>query len=213
MTGCARRVFGFLLVIVLAVMIAAGWHWRHEFRAMWEFWRGGHVETVPASGLATPKALAAARDKIDSLNGWRADSVRLSAAQLAALLADGLPATLRQHLDSVAVTLGSGRVEVTGRLDMSVIPKAALGPLNHLLRPREWVRVGGDVQAIGDGRGIWRVDALKIRGVRIPGAMVARLSQASLGGGADGAVPFALPAGVRGLRVRPTDVTIYGAGK
>lgn len=213
MMGCLRKALSVALVFILAALLALGWHWRHEFRAMWDFWRGGTTEPVPASGLATPRALERARDKVDSLNGWRADSVHLTAAELAALLADGLGAPLRDHLDSMAVTLGPGRVEVTGRLETKVIPRAALGPLARVLRPREWIRIGGDVQAIGDGRGIWRVDALRIRGVRIPSAMVARLSQASLGGGADGAVPFVLPKGVRGIRVRADQVTIYGAGQ
>jgi hypothetical protein len=211
--GCVRKALSIALVFVLAALLALGWHWRHEFGAMWDFWRGGTSEPVPASGLATPRALASARDKVDSLNGWRADSVHLTAAELAALLEDGLGAPLRYHLDSLAVTLGPGRVEVTGRLDTGVIPPAAFGPLARVLRPKEWIRIGGDVQAIGDGRGIWRVDGLRIRGVRIPSPMVARLSQASLGGGSDGAVPFALPAGVRGLRVSADRVTIYGAGK
>lgn len=208
--GCLKGVFRLLLMFVLAAVVAAGWHWRHEFRMMWEFWRGGQAESVPASGFASPVALAAAQDKVDSLNGWRADSVRLTAAELAALLAHGFGPVLRSHLDSVAVTLGAGRVEVTGRLDTKVIPKVALGPLAGLIRPKEWIRVGGDVRVLGPRNAEWQVDALRIRGVRIPGPMVERLVQSSLGGSADGAVPITLPAGVRALRITPSAVTIYG---
>lgn len=211
--GCLKGLVKLLVVALLAAAVALGWHWRHEFRAMWEFWRGGHTEVAPASGLASPAALAAAKDKVDSLNGWRADSVQLDAAQLAALLADGFGPILQKHLDSVHVTLGTGRVEVTGRLDTGVIPKAALGPLAGLLRQREWVRVGGDVRVLGPHHAEWQVDGLRIRGVRLPGSMVQRLVQASLGGGADGAVPVALPTGVRALRITPTAVTIYGGGR
>lgn len=208
--GCLKGVVRLVLLFVLAAVVAVGWHWRHEFRTMWEFWRGGQVEGAPASGYASPVALASAQDKVDSLNGWRADSVRLTAAELAALLAHGFGPALRTHLDSVAVTLGAGRVQVTGRLDTGVIPKAALGPLSGMLRPKEWVRVGGDVRVLGPRNAEWQVDALRIRGVRIPGPMVQRLVQASLGGSADGAVPITLPAGVRALRITPTAVTIYG---
>lgn len=211
--GCLKGVFRLVLLFLLAAVVAAGWHWRHEFGAMWEFWRGGQVEGAPASGLASPAAFASAQDKVDSLNGWRADSVRLTAAELAALLAHGFGPVLRDHLDSVAVTLGVGRVQVTGRLDTDVIPKAALGPLAGLLHAKEWVRVGGDVRVLGPRNAEWQVDALRIRGVRLPASMVERLVRSSLGGSADGAVPVTLPTGVRALRITPSAVTIYGGGR
>lgn len=209
--GCLKGLLKFLLVAFLIAVVAAGWHWRHEFRAMWEFWRGGHAEVVPASGLASPAALASARDKVDSLNGWRADSVRLTAPEFAAFLTDGFGPALRKHFDSVAVTLGTGRVELVGRIDTEVIPRAALGPLASLLRPREWVRLSGSVGVLGPGHAEWQVDALRIRGVRIPGSMVARLVQASFGGSAQGGIPIALPPGVQNVRVTPGAVIIAGA--
>ncbi|MFI5234933.1 MAG: hypothetical protein ACHQXA_04415, partial [Gemmatimonadales bacterium] len=137
MIGCLRSAFRLAVLLLLLLIAGAGWHWRHEIGAMWEFWRGGNAEVLPATGFTSPRALVSARDRVDSLNGWRADSVVLSAAQFGALMLDGMSAEVRARLDSTALTLGDRRVELTGRLQTSLIPRAALGPLAGLLRPWE----------------------------------------------------------------------------
>lgn len=210
MSGCLKGVLKFIVAVVLVALVAAGWHWRHEFRAMWQFWRGGEEEIVTTSGLASPAALASARDKVDSLNGWREDSVRLSAPEFAALLADGFGASLKGHLDSVAVTLGAGRFDLVGRLETRVIPRAALGPLASLIHPREWIRLGGTLEVLGAGRAEWKVDGVRMRGVRLPKGMVPRLVEASFGGSASGGVPITIPAGVTNVRVTPGAVILGG---
>jgi hypothetical protein len=211
--GCLRTTFRLVVIAVVALVLVAGWHWRREFRAMWRFWRGGAPETAAATGLVTPRALVAARDKVDSLNGWRADSVVLGPAEFAALFADGLPGVFRDHVDSLGATLGDGRVRLTGRLATTVIPRAALGPFASLLHDSERLGLEGRVEMLGARRGVWRVDGLALRGVTLPAGMVRRLTATSLGGTAEGAIDFAVPAGVRDLRVRPDGVTLYGGAR
>jgi len=160
-----------------------------------------------------PAALEAARDKVDSMHGWSADSVVLSAREMASLLVAGLPEEARRRLDSVAIALGDGRVTVSGRLETTQIPREALGLLAGALEPWEPVRGSGAVIATGPGRAEWRVDALTLRGFTLPAEASRALVTRALPGVKDGAIPFALPQGIARLRVRATGVTMYREGR
>jgi hypothetical protein len=160
-------------------------------------------------GEPDPRGLARAREKVDSLHGWNADSVVLTAGEMASLLASGLPPRVHAHLDSLAVELGEGRVRVSARLETAQIPREALGPLAGALDPWERVAVEGPVVATAPGQAEWRVDALSIRGFTLPAEASRRLVERGLPGAKEGVVPVALPRGIRGLRIRPTGVALY----
>ena len=88
--------------------------------------------------------LASATDLVDSLNGWRADSIVLTAEQLASLLEAGLGGAAARYLDSVSVTLGQDEAAVGASLATEAIPRAALGHIgvnsehgDHLARMQE----------------------------------------------------------------------------
>lgn len=167
---------------------------------------------VPDAAI-TPGALEMAQDKVDSLHGWGADSVVLSAREMTSLLVAGLPPEARSRLDSVSVSLGDGRVTVRGRLETTHIPKEELGLLAGALEPWEAVRGSGAVVATGPGRAEWRVDALTLRGFTLPAQASRQLVSRALPGVRDGAIPFTLPAGIGRLRVRPSGVTMYREGR
>jgi hypothetical protein len=53
---------------------------------------------------------------VDSLNGWRADSVVLTASEFASLVGSGMDRELRSRLDSLQIELLEGEIQVSGRL-------------------------------------------------------------------------------------------------
>lgn len=174
----------------------------------------GHQETGAGRkpGGAVPD-LEAAHDKVDSLHGWAADSVVLSAREMASLIEAGLPPEARGRLDSIAITLAEGRVTISGRLETTHIPREALGLLADALEPWEAVRGSGIVVATRPGRAEWRVDALTLRGFTLPAEASRTLVSRALPGAEHGAIPFALPDGIDRLRVRATGVTLYREGR
>ena len=79
--------------------------------------------------------------------------------------------------------------------------------------PRERVAVGGLLVVLGPKVGALRVDAVKLRGIPFPSAMIGRFMSASLGASEDGTVQFTLPSGIRDVRVRPSGVVLYGGAR
>lgn len=212
-------------LLVLALLVSGAWLFRSDLlgvirprvaQARDAFGAGGAPGPARRPGPAaapTPGALEAAQDKVDSLHGWGADSVVLSAREMASLLVAGLPPEARSRLDSVSVALGDNRVTVSGRLETTHIPREALGLLAGALDPWEAVRGSGAVVATGPGQAEWRVDALTLRGFTLPREASRLLVSRALPGVSDGAIPFRLPEGIARLRVRTTGVTMYREGR
>jgi hypothetical protein len=150
-----------------------------------------------------------ATDKIDSLNGWNADSVVLSAAEAASFLLNALPREARVHLDSLTVKLGDGRVALTARLETAVIPRDKLGPLAGALAPWEPVAAEGPIVTTRPGIVEWRVDGLTLRGFTLSGQASRDLVTQALPGVKNGTLVLPLPRGVTGLRVRASGATLY----
>ncbi|MBK8004395.1 MAG: hypothetical protein IPK12_10790 [Gemmatimonadetes bacterium] len=212
-------------VVVLAVALSAAWLFRADLvrRLPPQVARVGQAlgaGAAPASGdvertedgraaVPGPAALGRARDKVDSLHGWHADSVVLSAPEVASLIVEGLPPAARARLDSIRVRLGDDRITVTARLETRSIPKSALGPLAGALAPWEAVTGSGLVAPREAGWAEWRVDALTLRGFTLPAPASRDLLSRALPGVRDGALPFALPRGISRIRVRPAGATLY----
>lgn len=196
-------------LLALALVLSAAWLFRHELARIVRPAVRDLVEAAdPASGRPDPRARARASDKIDSLNAWRADSVRLTASEAASLIEAAIPRETRRHLDSLRIVLGDATVTVEGRVERTAFPKQALGPLADLLEPWERVAVSGQLVDAGPGRGAWHVQAVTLRGLAFPEPVSRRLV-AEILHGSDGDVRFALPAGVAHLRVRPDGVILY----
>lgn len=217
--------FRLIGILVLALLLSGAWLLRGELggylrpqvaRIQESFGAGGARDlgdTADVVGTPAPGALDAARDKVDSMHGWAADSVVLSAREMASLLVAGLPTEARTRLDSVSITLANDRVTVRGRLETTRIPKEALGLLAGALAPWEAVSGAGAVAMTRPGWAEWRVDALTIRGFTLPAASSRQLVSRALPGVENGAIPFALPKGIASLRVRTTGVTLYREGR
>lgn len=213
MKGCLTWPLRLAFALLLILLILAGWAYRRELAGMWRFWRSDAPKEATVTGTASPAALAKATDLVDSLNGWRADSIVLTADELASLLQAGLGGAAARYLDSVTVTLGTDQVTVGAMLATEAIPSRALGPFKGLVHARERVRVGGRLAVLGAQAGALRVETVSLRGIPFPTAMIGRFMSSSLGASEDGTVKFQLPKGIRDLRVRPSGVVLYGGGR
>lgn len=203
--------FRLLGIFVLAVIVSGAWLFRFEILRLVRPQVARVTESLGGEGAGRPgpAALARAKDKVDSLHGWAADSVVLTANEMAALLVDGLPSEARAHLDSVTIELGDSRVTVSARLETTQIPRDALGPLAGALQPWERVAAAGPVRILKAGQAEWRVDALTLRGFTLPEETSQRLVERALPGTKSGVVPLTLPKGVTGLRIRRDGVSLY----
>ncbi len=205
------RLFGILL---LAAVVSAAWLYRGP---LWTFARGGFSRRPPTAtesvGHPGAQALARARDKVDSLNGWKADSVVLGASEMASLIGAGLDPAFRSHLDSLTVLLGDDELGLSALLATSIIPRDLLGPLAGMLNPKERIAARGSVAMAKPGVAQWTVREFRVRDFPLPDDVARKLVQRGLNGSKSGAIMFDIPDGVQGIRVRPGGVTLYGGGK
>lgn len=199
-------------ILALAALVSGAWLFRHDL--MNRVWPGKQGAMRPVTESAAPAtglgdALARATDKLDSLHGWSADSVVLSASEAVALVMSAVPVEARKHVDSIALTLSEGSIRATGRVETSAIPQSALGPFAAALDPWERITAEGPVLDREAGHAAWQVNQVTIRGFTLPESATHSLIAQSLPSVKDGALPFALPKGIYAIRVRPRGIVMY----
>jgi hypothetical protein len=210
--GCLTAPFKLLGCLVLLVALGLAWLYRdrleHEARQVID-----RVRAVAPSAAGRPgvSALESANAKVDSLNGWRADSVVLTPAEFASLVGSGMDRQLRGQLDSLRVELLDGEIRVRARLHTAVLSAELVGPLAGVLKPTEPVDAAGPLRVTRPGAGEWRVRSFRIGDFPIPDEMVPRLVGQALGDPSRTSVPVKVPEGVRAIRVRPGGAILYGA--
>jgi hypothetical protein len=215
--GCLTAPFKVLGCLGLLAVLVVGWLYRDRVLREARGLRDRVVHSSPAQsagppvGRPGPRSLARAQAKIDSLNGWRADSVVLSPGEVASLMGQGLAPSFRKELDSLQVELLDGEVKVRARLHTARLPQEVVGPFANALRPDEPVEAIGPLRVTGPGAGEWAVRSFAIRGVPLPAPVVKRMVARALDDPSRETIPWRVPAGIRGVRVRPGGVTLYGA--
>ncbi|HKT60235.1 MAG TPA: hypothetical protein VJQ46_09300 [Gemmatimonadales bacterium] len=215
--GCLTAPFKVLGCLGLIALLIIGWLYRdrvvREGRQLLGRIEGSSAPAGAAASRGRPgsRALASAEAKIDSLNGWHADSVVLTAPEVASLMGRGLDPEFRKELDSLQVELLDGELRIRARLRTARLPREVVGPLAAVLRPNEPVEATGPLRVTGPGTGEWAVRSLQIRDFPVPAPAVRRLVSRAVGDSTRGTVPWQVPAGVRAIRVRPAGVTLYGA--
>jgi len=215
--GCLTAPFKVVGCLGLIAALVVGWLFRdrvvREGRRLLERVEAPRAAAPRAAVAGRPgtRALASARAKIDSLNGWRADSVVLSASEVASLMGSGLASKFRRELDSLQVELLPDEVRVRARLRTARLPKELVGPLAVALQPNEPVEATGPLRVTGPGVGEWAVRSFQIRGIPVPAPAVRRLVSRALDEPGRETVPWTVPPGVRAIRVHPGGATIYGA--
>jgi hypothetical protein len=212
MIGCLTAPFKSLGCLGLIVLLGLGYLYRDrlevEARKIIHRIQG----IVPSSeGRPGVSSLESAKAKVDSLNGWRADSVVLTPSEFASLVGNGMDRQLRGQLDSLRVELLEGEIQVSARLRTASLPAEVIGPLSGALRPTEPVQASGPVRVTRPGAGEWRVRTFRIGDFPVPDEMVPGLVGRALGDTRREAVPVKVPQGVRAIRVRPGGATLYGA--
>jgi hypothetical protein len=212
--GCLSAPFKLLGVIGLIAALAIGWLYRDRIAG--EFRRvvgntgltGGSAAT---SGRPGTHALLSAKAKIDSLNGWRADSVILTAPEVASMIGVGLDQSVRSQLDSLEVQLLDGSVGVSAVLSTARLPKELTGPLAVALRPKERVQADGPLQVVAPRKAEWAVHSLSIRGFPIPQDAIPKLVSKALGDTGQRTVPVRIPPGIREIKIHPSGAVLFGA--
>jgi hypothetical protein len=210
--GCLTAPFRFLGFLGFLVILAIGWLYRdrlaeeaHQLLAS----IAGSDDT-PTGGRPGSRALLSARAKIDSLNGWRADSVVLTASEVASMIGAGLDPSLRSQLDSLQVELQDGSIAVKARLATARLPRELIGPLSVALRRTEPIEAAGPLQVVAPRQAEWAVRSFRLRNFPIPGAAVPDLISKALGDPKKKTVPVKIPAGIREIRIRPGGATLIG---
>jgi len=211
--GCLSAPFKLLGFVALLAALALGWLYRDRLAGELHRLIGttGSNEESAASGRPGARALLSAKSKIDSLNGWRADSVVLTAAEVASMIGVGLDPEVRKQLDSLQVELMDGSVEVSAVLATARLPRELIGPLAVALRAREPVEASGPLRVVGPRKAEWAVQSFRIRNFPIPRDAVPKLVSRALGDSTRSTVPIRIPSGVREIRIRPSGATLFGA--
>jgi hypothetical protein len=214
MMGCLTAPFKLLGCLGLLIALGLAWLYRdrieYEARRVIERVQGVVPSTEGRPGVS---ALESARAKVDSLNGWRADSVVLTPSEFASLVGSGMDRQLRRQLDSLRVELLDGEIRVSARLRTAGLSPAVLGPLAGALGPTEPVDASGPVRVTRPGTGEWRVRTFRIGDLPVPDDMVPTLVGQALGDPGRSAVAVKVPAGVRAIRVQPGGAILYGAAR
>jgi hypothetical protein len=211
--GCITAPFKLVATLVLIAALGLGWLYRDRvFREARQLIGG--AESVPptkSTGRPGARALRSARSKIDSLNGWRADSVVLTPAEMASLVGSLMDPTVRGQLDSLEVRLLDGEIAVKGRLRTGRLPNEVVGPLVVALRETEPVEAAGPIRVLGLGKGEWAIRSFRLRDFPVPADVVPKLVSRALGDSTRQTIPLRVPTGIRDIRIRPGGATLYGA--
>ena len=210
--GCLAAPFKFAGCLGLIILLGIGWLYRDrlETEARRVFGIFGSSTAPVSVGRPTTRSIVSARAKIDSLNGWRADSVVLTASEVAALIGSGLDPSLRSQLDSLQVELREGSVAVRASLATKRLPRELVGPLSIALRPTEPIEAAGPLEVVGPRRAEWELQSFKIRNIPLPRDALPKLVSRALGKPDRNTVPVRIPAGISKIRVRPSGVTLLG---
>jgi hypothetical protein len=210
--GCLAAPFKFVGCLGLILLLLVGWLYRdritNEVRSL--FGSSTLTNKVTSAGRPGARSIISARAKIDSLNGWRADSVVLTASEVASLIGAGLDPAVRSQLDSLQVYLLDGSVAVKASLATARLPREMVGPLSVALRPREPVEAAGPIKVVAPRRADWDIQSFRIRNFPIPRDAVSKLVSRALGDSTRSTVPVKIPAGIREIKIRPSGAILFG---
>jgi len=209
--GCLTAPFKLVGYLGLIAALLIGWLYRDRLASEARKVLGGFSGGSAAStGRPGSHALLSAHAKIDSLNGWRADSVVLSASEVASLIGTGLTPSLRSQLDSLRVELQDGSVAVSANLATARLPRELIGPLAMALRDREPIEAAGPLRVVAPRTAEWALRSFKIRNIPLPQDAVPKLVSRALGDSTRRTVPVRIPAGIREIKIRPSGATLFG---
>lgn len=210
MRGCLSLPFRLLGLLLLVILGYLAWSYRDEIRRKIHEWTADDTAAT-ATGSAVPGQAARAAERIDELLSARADSVTLSAVEVASLIDSLAGVVAPGAVDSVRVRLDQDDLGIRARVDTRAVP-ISLGAIGSVVRDHEFVEAGGRVIYRQSGQAEWHLERVRVRGVPLPGEVVDRLIRRFAGSAAGNVFGFTIPRAVSGLRVSPAGVTLYGTG-
>jgi hypothetical protein len=201
-----------VLVIVLLLLLAAGWLYRDELARLV---RGRLHPAAEAARVGHPSdaALRSATRKGDSLLRFHPDSVLLTPDEMAALVASGARFLPAGALDSISVELGDRTIRVRTLVRTSRLPRKLLDFIPVTPDSLEEVIASGTLTPVRSGVAELALTRVLVRGLPVPSEMVARMIGKVTGRADDGRLEIAMPQSITGFRVRPNGVTIYRNGR
>jgi len=213
--GCLRSLItriGCLVVLVALAFI--GWVYREQTTDVVRRLRGlppkAAVTWTPPA--ASPAEAEAGLARLSQRGGPA--YVDLTAAEIGALLDAALGHAGRRVVDSVRVGLLQDEVRIGGSLDLSGIPRSALGPFQSALGQREPVVIGGPLAVDSAGRLVLQVTTLKVKDFPFPRSTIpALVRQLRIPGAEGNAIPVPGIDGLGDVRVTPSHVRFYKASQ
>ncbi|HEY3934042.1 MAG TPA: hypothetical protein VGL65_05430 [Gemmatimonadales bacterium] len=200
-----------LLLAFIAIVALAAWLFRSDLRR-WINQRARPGSTAVETGRPSAAGVANATARLDRMERERLDSVTISAAEMASLLANGVHFLPGASRDSLSLELGDGELRMRTVIDSAAIP----GPWRKLMAMKfgryATVVARGPVAPVRAGLGEFSIDHLSIDGVPLPADVVSRLIAAVTGRAGERRVEFALPPQVGGFRVHHDGVIVYREG-
>ena len=208
MKGCLSLPFRLLGLALLILAGYAAWSYRREIRRQIHQWTAESPAPEAGGRGRTADAKTILR-RLDALRAAGADSVVLSADELASLAVELAARMVPQAVDSVEIRLDRDDIEIRARVDTRKVP-VALGPLSGMVRDHEYLEAGGRLIYRRPGLAEWEVERVRVRGVPVPKNFVNQQIRRFAPRGGGTGIPVTLPAGVTGLRVTPGGMTLYG---
>lgn len=209
MRGCLTLPFRLLGLALLVLAGYAAWTYRREIRRQVHHWTAETPASRRGPGAAAPRADAGPiLRRLDRLRAG-ADSVVLSAVDLAVLGTHYAGRMVPGAVDSVEVRLDRDDVEIRARVDTRKVP-VSLGPLSGVMRDHEYVQTGGRLIFRREGMAEWDLERVRVRGLPVPMGFVSDQIRRVAPRATGGSIPIKLPPGVTGLRVTEAGVTLYG---
>jgi hypothetical protein len=209
--GCLRSLVaqvGCLLVLVALAFF--GWVYREQAADVVRRLRGQPPRADVVWVQPAPAATDAAAGLAQLARRGGPAYVDLSAADVGALLDAALARTGRRVVDSVRIGLLEDELRISGSLDLSGIPRSALGPFQGALGAREPVVIGGPLAVDSSGRLVMEVTTLRVKDFPFPRSTIpALVRQLRIPGVEGSAVPVPGITGVGDVRVTAQRVRFY----
>lgn len=206
-----RCLIRLISLVILALLIAGAWIYRDNVRRLVHQTLGTAL-AVSSVGRPTPAALASARHKLDSLQSFRRDSVRLTPNEAASLLVAGSSVLPGSTFDSISIELGDRTLLVRTLVDSARIASRIRAFIPGTPSRYESVVVSGTLTPLRAGVGEFDVEHVSLHGIPLPVDVVARIVQASTGRTQGTTLNVVLPQVIGGFRVHPDGITIYRDG-
>jgi hypothetical protein len=209
--GCLRSLVARIGCLVFFIaLLFFGWVYREQVVAVYRHLRGLPPRADAAYVMPAPDAAPAQATLARLERRGGPAYVDLSAAEVGALIEAAIARGGRRVVDSVQVGLLENELRVRGSLDLSSVPRSALGPLSGALDPREPIVLGGPLAVDSTGRLILRVTTLRVKDFPFPRSTIGALVRQLRIPGAEGnAVPVPGLTGVGDVRVTPAHVRFY----